>query len=72
MTMLTMNCIHTFTEDGLQLFTDRETGAQLLLDAHNRRAQVTIGDHVTVYRLEGTDFCEELGLLLEHMKQAAK
>lgn len=69
--MITKNCVHTFTPSGDQLFQDRETGATLLLNPATRRAQVTIGDRVTVHEVSGDDF-DEVGLLIDQMVEAAR
>lgn len=67
--MITKNCVHTFTPSGDQLFQDRETGATLLLNPATRRAQVTIGDRVTVHEVS---YIEDLGLLIDQMVEAAR
>ena len=66
--MYTMGFRHSMLRDGCQLFTECKTGAKLLLDTANKRAMVTIQDHVTVFEVQVWDDVEKL---LENVRESA-
>ena len=66
--MYTMGFRHSMLRDGCPLFTEQKTGAKLLLDTANKRAMVTIQDHVTVFEVQMWDDVEKL---LENVRESA-
>lgn len=68
MKFISMGCTMEITPNG-QLYTYAPTGATLLLDVKARRAQVTIGDHITVFKVG--DYFDDVALLIDQMKAAS-
>lgn len=64
----TKTTIMRVQKDGTQKFTDRLTGAVLILDPAAGRAEVIIDGRVSVHTVDTT---EDLARLLNHMRAAS-